>query len=113
MIRTPGSARASANMLAMVFLDSQSTNYDSRNDLRFAHHIQNPVQKQGRPVSNQRSGQGERLRNTRSCRLKTPRYRGKAKRLSTKGSLASRSINSTNAKYRQRKRPPISTIFYL
>jgi len=31
---------AVANMLAMVFLDSQSTNYDSRNDLRFAHHVQ-------------------------------------------------------------------------
>src|SRR5439155_12377348 len=30
----------------------------------------------------------------RSCRLKTPRYRGKAKRLSTKSSLAGRSINS-------------------
>jgi len=64
MIRTPGHARASANMLAMVFLDSQSTNYVSRNDLRFAHHIQHPVQKQGRPVPNQRSGQADRLRNT-------------------------------------------------
>ena len=31
---------AVANMLAMVFLDSQFTNYDSRNDLRFAHHVQ-------------------------------------------------------------------------
>jgi hypothetical protein len=51
---------AAANMLAMVFLDSQSTNYDSRNDLRFAHHVQHPVQKQGRPVSNQRSGQAKR-----------------------------------------------------
>src|SRR6266513_5881401 len=50
MIRTRGHARASANMLAMVFLDSQSTNYVSRNDLRFAHHLQHPVQKQGRPV---------------------------------------------------------------
>jgi len=45
MIRTPGSARASANVLAMVFLDSQSTNYDPRNELRFAHHVQHPVQK--------------------------------------------------------------------
>ena len=35
---------AAANMLARVFLDSQSTNYDSRNDLRFAHHVQHPVQ---------------------------------------------------------------------
>jgi hypothetical protein len=42
--------RGEANMLAMVFLDSQSTNYDSRNDLRFAHYVQHPVQKQGRPV---------------------------------------------------------------
>ncbi len=46
-----------------MFLDSQSTNYDSRNDLRFAHHVQHPVQKQGRPVPNrcpgQRSGQAE------------------------------------------------------
>src|SRR5207248_7717604 len=33
-----------------MFLDSQSTNYDSRNDLRFADHIRHPVQKQGRPV---------------------------------------------------------------
>jgi hypothetical protein len=33
---------AAANMLAMVFLDSQFTNYDSRNDLRFAHHVQHP-----------------------------------------------------------------------
>ena len=37
---------------AMAFLDSQSTNYDSRNDLRFADHVQHPVQKQGRPVPN-------------------------------------------------------------
>jgi len=44
---------AAANMLARVFLDSQSTNYDSRNDLRFAHHVQHPVQKQGRSVPNQ------------------------------------------------------------
>jgi len=28
-----------------MFLDSQSTNYDSRNDLRFVHHVQHPVQK--------------------------------------------------------------------
>jgi hypothetical protein len=42
---------AAANMLAMVFLDSQFTNYDSRNDLRFAHHIQHPVQKPGRTSS--------------------------------------------------------------
>jgi hypothetical protein len=42
--------RGEANMLAMVFLDSQSTNYDSPNDLRFAHHVQHSVQKQGRPV---------------------------------------------------------------
>jgi len=67
---------------------------DSRNNLRFAHHLQHPVQKQGRPVPNQRSGQAERLTNTRTRRLKTPRYRGKANRLSTKGSLAGRSINS-------------------
>src|SRR3954454_11941611 len=33
---------ALAEMLAMVFLGSQSTNYDSRNDLRFAHHVQHP-----------------------------------------------------------------------
>jgi hypothetical protein len=33
-------------------LDSQSTNYDSRNDLRFADHVQHPIQKQGRPVPN-------------------------------------------------------------
>ena len=26
-----------------MFLDSQSTNYDSRNDLRFADHVQHPV----------------------------------------------------------------------
>ena len=39
-----------------MFLDSQSTNYDSPNDLRFAHHVQHPVQKQGRPVPNQRLG---------------------------------------------------------
>jgi hypothetical protein len=45
---------AVANMLAMVFLDSQSTNYDPRNDLRFAHHVQHPVQEQGRPVPKQR-----------------------------------------------------------
>jgi hypothetical protein len=57
-------------------------------------YIRYPVQKQGRPVPNQRSGQAERLRNTRSRRFKTPRYRGKAKRLSTKGSLAGRFINS-------------------
>ena len=49
-------------MLAMVFLDSQSTNYDSRNDLRFTHHIRHPVQKQGRPVPNRRSGPAECLR---------------------------------------------------
>src|SRR5437773_575419 len=29
--------------------------------LRIAHHVQHPVQKQGRPVSNQRSRQAERL----------------------------------------------------
>jgi len=56
-------------MLAMVFLDSQSTNYDSRNDLRFARHVQHPVQKQGRPVPNrrldQRSGQAECLNRKR------------------------------------------------
>ena len=43
-----------------MFLDSQSTNYDSRNDLRFAHHLQHPFQKQGRPIPKrllvQRSG---------------------------------------------------------
>jgi hypothetical protein len=39
-----------------MFLDSQPTNYDSRNDLRFAHHLQHPVQKQGRPVPNRRLG---------------------------------------------------------
>ncbi len=32
------------DMLAMVLLDSRSTNYDSRNDLRVAHHLQHPVQ---------------------------------------------------------------------
>ena len=53
-------------MLAPVFLDSQSTNYDSRNALRFAHHVQHPVQKQGRPVPNQRIGQADRLKTTRS-----------------------------------------------
>jgi hypothetical protein len=30
--------------------------------LRIAHHVQHPVQEQGRPVPNQRSGQAERLR---------------------------------------------------
>jgi hypothetical protein len=48
---------AVANMLAMVLLDSQSTNYDSRNDLRFTDHVQHPVQKQGRPVPKRRLGQ--------------------------------------------------------
>src|SRR5262249_37276990 len=38
--------------------------------LRIAHHVQHPVQKQGRPVPNQRSGQTDRLRNTRSYRLR-------------------------------------------
>ena len=32
-------------------------NYDSRNDLRFADHVQRPVQKQERPVPNRRLGQ--------------------------------------------------------
>jgi len=50
-----------------MFLDSQSTNYDSPNDLRFAHHLRPPVQKQERLVPNQRSGKIERLRNTDSC----------------------------------------------
>jgi hypothetical protein len=36
-------------MLAMVFLDLKSTNHDSLNDPRFAHYVQHPVQKQGRP----------------------------------------------------------------
>jgi hypothetical protein len=31
--------------------------------LRIAHYVQHPVQKQGRPVPNQRSGQADRLRN--------------------------------------------------
>jgi hypothetical protein len=53
--------------------DSQSTNYDSRNDLRFAYHFQYPVQKQGRPVPNQRSGQAERL----SARARTNQLQGK------------------------------------
>jgi hypothetical protein len=37
--------------------------------LRIAHHVQHPVQKQRRSVPNQRNGQAERLRNTRSYRL--------------------------------------------
>src|SRR6266700_971602 len=49
------------------------------NDLRFSHHVQHPVRKQGRPVPNQRNGQSECLRNTRSRRWKTPCYRGKTK----------------------------------
>jgi hypothetical protein len=44
-----------------------------------SHHVQRPVQKQGRPVPNQRSGQAERLRNTRSCRFKTPGILGSAR----------------------------------
>jgi hypothetical protein len=38
-----------------------------------------PVQKQGRPVPNQRSGEAERLRNSCSRHFKTPRNRGTAK----------------------------------
>ena len=37
----------------------------SRAVLRIARHVQHPVQKQGRPVPNQRRGQADRLRDTK------------------------------------------------
>jgi hypothetical protein len=40
-----------------MFLDSQSTNCVSHNDLRFAHHVQHPAQEQGRPVPKRSLGQ--------------------------------------------------------
>jgi hypothetical protein len=62
-------------------------------DTNLKSYVRHPVQKQGRPVSNQRSGQAERLRNTRSRPLEwsewderhgseSPRGRERGQRLS-------------------------------
>jgi hypothetical protein len=52
-----GLGRGEANMLTMLFLDSQSTNYDSPNDLRFAHRRCNGCKATAR-LSNHRDHEG-------------------------------------------------------
>jgi hypothetical protein len=53
------------------------------------HILDHPVQKQGRPVPNQRSAQAERLRNTDSCREVNRLLTGRPGRFTRRGGLQS------------------------